>query len=84
MVLGPGADWNVVFGRHVHYRQRTSAAEQVAYLLLGAACRHQPQPTRAIRRLTVTCADTPNPHVHIDCSENADEREPLVGLDQPG
>ncbi len=63
-----------MFGRRGHCRERTSGAEQVAYLLLGAACLHQVQPTLSIRTFTVTCDDTSNPHVHIDCSENADER----------
>jgi hypothetical protein len=69
---GPAPDRNVVFGRCEHCRERTSGTEQVAYLLLGAACRHQPQPTPNARTATVTCDDTPNPQVHIDCSENAE------------
>ncbi len=31
---------------------------QVTYLLLGAACWHQPQPTRNVRTAAVTCDDT--------------------------
>src|SRR5258706_8459134 len=50
---------------------RTSGVEQVAYLLLGAVCRRQPQSIRKVRTATMTCDDTPNPQVHIDCSENA-------------
>jgi hypothetical protein len=38
--------------------KRTSDAEQVAYLLLGAARWHQTQPTRNVRTTAVTCDDT--------------------------
>ncbi len=47
-----------MFGRRRHCRERTSDAEQVDYLLLGAACWHRPQPTRNVRTAAVTCDDT--------------------------
>ena len=47
-----------MFGARGHCRERTSDAEQVAYLLLGAACWHQPHPTRNVRTAAVTCDDT--------------------------
>src|SRR5258706_12948983 len=38
--------------------RRTSGVEQVAYLLLGAVCRRQPQSIRKVRTAAVTCDDT--------------------------
>ena len=58
MASGRVSARNVVFGRRRHCRERTSDAEQVDYLLLGAACWHQPQPTRNVRTAAVTCDDT--------------------------
>ena len=46
-----------MFGRRGHCRERTSDAEQVAYLLLDDACWHQPLPTRNVRTAIVTCDD---------------------------
>jgi hypothetical protein len=66
--LGPTADRNVVFGRRRRCAERTSDAERVAYLFVGAACWHQPQRSKSLRDLRRGL----NPKVHIDCSENAD------------